>query len=326
MTTATNVPTHGFVSPPAGPAPVQAPAQQDFGGVPPAGNPPRMPNGNSYASPNMQPGWVQNPGQSQPQQQAQQQAPVQPQATQDVSSIVAMLQAAMAGQPAPQAQAPVQQQAEAQRPAWVPESANAFDVAKIEDPVIRSMASVLQASGKDLDLDRVIGRALAFGDASLIDTKYLQEAGGANAPQLAEIAKGIVQAVTAKAEAITNSVYESVGGEHVWQASMAAFNQSAPQEVKLVVKQMLDSTNEQFIKAGAKIVADFGKSSGMLPQQGAPLLHSASAGLQAQGLSKAQFQQELIKLRNDRNVSDDAKAQAEEALFARRAMGKRTGL
>lgn len=321
---ATHVPTNGFNAPPAaGPAPTPTVPNQGFN-VPPAGDPPRMPNqgnGNPIMAPNQQPGWVQNPGQ-QPQQQTQQHAP-QNQQPADMSNVVALLQAALAGQQAPAQQAPAQQPAsDAVRPNWMQSSANEFDVNQINDPIIKSMATVLQTAGKDLDLDRVLGKALYFGDPALVDVAYLRDAGGPQAAQLAEIAKGIVQAVNAKAEAVTNEVYSSVGGEAVWHSSVAAFNQSAPHELKVTVAQMLDSTNEDFIKAGAKIVAEFGRNSGLIPQQGAPLLYSASAGVQGQGLTREQFQAELRKI--DQNVP--GYEQAREALFTRRALGKRSGL
>lgn len=320
---ATHVPTSGFNAPPAaGPAPTPTVPNQGFD-VPPAGDPPRMPNngnGNPIVAPNQQPGWVQNPGQ-QPQQQVQQPAPQAQQP--DLTNVVALLQAALAGQQAPAQQAPAQQPAaDAVRPSWMQSSANEFDVNQINDPIIKSMATVLQTAGKDLDLDRVLGKALAFGDPALVDVAYLRDAGGPQAAQLAEIAKGIVQAVNAKAEAVTNAVYALVGGEAVWHSSVAAFNQSAPHELKVTVAQMMDSTNENFIKAGAKIVAEFGRNSGLIPQQGAPLLNSASAGVQGQGLTREQFQAELRKI----DSNSPGFEQAREALFARRALGKRSGL
>ena len=318
---ATHVPTSGFNAPPAAPAVAPQVPAQGFQ-VPPAGDPPRMPAGTGHpiSAPNQQPGWVQNPGQApapqQPEQQAQQPA--------DLGSVVSLLQAALAGQQAPTAHAPApaQPSPDAQRPSWMQTSANDFDVGQISDPIIKSMATVLQTAGKDLDLDRVLGKALTFGDAALIDTAYLREAGGPQAVQLAEIARGIVQAVNAKAEAVTNEVYATVGGEAAWHSSVAAFNQTAPTELKITVAQMLDSANENFIKAGAKIVGEFGRSSGLIPQQGAPLLSAASAGVRGQGLTREQFQAELRKI----DPNTPGFEQAREALFARRALGKRAGL
>lgn len=200
--------------------------------------------------------------------------------------------------------------------------ANQFDVASIKDPVIKSMAGILQTVGKDLDLDRVIGRALAHNDASLIDEAYLAEKGGANAQQLAQIARGIVQAVSAKADEIQRNVHALVGGEANWSAAVAAFNAKAPQELRVTVSRMLDSTDEQFITAGAKIVAEFAKNSGLTPQPAALLQNGAASVPAAHGLSREQFQAELVKL--DKYSPEYEQRRAE--LFTRRSVGKRNGM
>jgi hypothetical protein len=243
-----------------------------------------------------------------PQQAAQPAAP-------DLSAALAALQAAM-GQ-APQAAQPA-----ADVPGWVPEDVNDFDPSEIEDPIIRSMATVMQTVGKDLDLDRVMSRALAYGDPGLIDIAYLREKAGSNAEQLVTIAQGIVQAVNAKSDAVTQSVYAAAGGEAQWNAAVAAFNQSAQAELRLTVAQMLNSTKDQFINAGAKIIAEFGKGSGLVPNIGAPLLNAAPSHFAGQGLSKTDFKAELGKLKQN----DPSFEAAREALFARRALGKRTGM
>lgn len=330
MVTATHVPTPGgFSAPPGGPTPTPNSGEgQGFAAVPPAGPPASLPgqssvqpvqNGNAYQLPGQQPGFNRQ-AQPQPNQGQQPAQGDQP----DVAGLIAMLQATL-GTP-PQGQAPAQaaqQPAAGDRPGWVPADINSFNPQSIEDPIIRSMATVMQSAGKGLDLDRVLGKALSLGDASLIDANYLREKGGENAQQLHEIAVGIVNAVVAKSEAITASIHASVGGEANWHASTAAFNKSAPHELRLTVAQMLNSTNENFIKAGAKIVSEFGKNSGFLPQQGAPLLNSASANSgNAQGLSKVQFQAELRKV----SIDSPGGSEAREALFARRALGKQAGL
>jgi hypothetical protein len=312
------VPTNGFVNP----APAVAPTvpNQSFQ-VPPAGDPARVPGSNPVHSHNQQPGWVQ---QTQPAAVPAQAQPAATAATPDMNSVMQMLQAALAGKDA-QATAAVpaaQPAADTARPSWMQSSANDFDVTQIDDPIIRSMATVMQTVGKDLDLDRVLGKALTHGDLTLIDEAYLNEKAGANAPQLAEIARGIVQAVGAKADAVTKSVYDEAGGEAAWDTSVAAFNNAAPQELRITVAQMLNSTNENFIKAGAKIVAEFGKNSGMIPQIGKPLLSSEAAGAAGQGLSKVQFQAELSKLRPDTPGYEEART----ALFTRRSLGKRANM
>ena len=264
-----------------------------------------------------------------PVQQAQQpaQAPAEPQAPAagqpSLDNIVALLQQALgpqqaAAQPAAQPAAQVPDG----NPTWAQGKLGEFDTSKIEDPIIRSMANVMQAAGKDLDLDRVLGKALAHGDVGLIDAAYLQEKAGANAANLLEIARGIVQAVEAKSTAITQSVYAAVGGEAQWSTSVAAFNKAAPEALRVTVAQMLDSTNEKAIMAGAKIVAEFGKASGLLPQAAGLVNTAAGAANAAQGLSKAQFQEELRKL--DPNARDYE--QSRQALFTRRSLGKSVGL
>lgn len=318
MTQATHVPTNGFQAPPT-PVP-DVPNPGGFS-VPPAGPPAALPgqapNGVPIQLPGQVPGVApqnQNPAQAQP-------GAAQPA---DLTAVTALLQAALAGQGGTKQPDAATPGVDAVRPTWMPVSANKFDVESVDDPIIRSMATVLQTAGKDLDLDRVLGNALAHGDVNLIDVAYLKEAGGANAGNLAEIAKGIVQAVAAKSAALTTEVHNIVGGEANWAAATAAFNQAAPVELRVTVAQMLDSTNENFIKAGAKIVAEFGKASGRLPQAGAPLLNGvASAGTASgAGLTKAAFQEELRKL----NPSTPGYEAAREELFARRSLGKSAGL
>ncbi len=275
--------------------------------VPPAGKP--------IALPNQQEGWVNQ------QQAAVQPLPVQAQAQpqqiqMDEAGIAALIQKALQGQPTEQV-APVE------KPSWMPEDLNAFDVAGIQDPIIKSMATILQGASANLDLTRVLSRALSTGDVSLIDYAYLHEKGGANAAHLAEISKGIVQAVSAKADAVTSEIHTLVGGEANWTRSTAVFNQSAPQELRVTVARMLDSTDDSIIKAGAKIVAEFGRQSGQLPQLGTGLLqNNVAVGAGSSGLSKTQFQAELNKLKPDTQGYYEAR----EALFARRSLGKQIGL
>ena len=230
--------------------------------------------------------------------------------------IAAILQAALgnkAPEPAPAAE----------KPTWLPGAVNEFNVDSIDDPIIRSMASVLKVAGDGLDLDRVLGNALALGDPNLVDVAYIAERGGKNAQQIAEIAKGIVQAVNAKSEAITKEIHALAGGEAQWSQAAAVFNKAAPVELREIVKSLLDSTDPNKIKAGAKIVNEFGRASGQLPRQGASLLSgSAAANAGAAGLSAAAFKAELTKL----NPNKPGFLEAREDLFARRAAGKRMGI
>ena len=198
---------------------------------------------------------------------------------------------------------------------------NGYDVNSIDDPIIKSMATVMQTVGKGVDMDRAIGKAIEDGRTDLIDVAYLREVGGANAQDLITIATGLVNAVAAKSAAVSNEVHALAGGQANWDAGVAVFNQAAPSELRLVVAQMLDSGKEQLIKAGAKMVVEFSKNSGKLPNVNPMLQSGASAPAAAQALDKVAFQTELRKL--DPN-SRDFQAQREQ-LFARRQLGRQLG-
>lgn len=283
MAEATQVPTNGFNTPPGGPA-ASATANAD-----PAQN----------------------------QTQAQTQTPAAP-ASGDLSAAIAALTAALGAQKPAEAAAPT---GAAVSPVVSGEGLNSYDVAGIDDPTIRSMATVLQYAAKDLDLDRAIGRALADGRSDLIDLAYIREKGGAAADQIINIAKGVVEAVAAKSASITSSVHALAGDENGWNAGVAVFNQGAPQELRLVVAQMLDSGKEDLIKAGAKIVVEFSKNSGYLPNA-KPGVIAAAGTPTAQALSKGDFQAELQKLNPQDRQFNEKRAE----LFTRRALGRKLGI
>lgn len=275
------VPTDGFVAPP------------------PAGNPP---NGNPINIPPPAPAPAPAP------------AP-EPAAPAGMDAAIAAMTAAINGL-TPTAAEP----AAGAEPA-VANTLSGYDVHNIDDPIIKSMATVMQTVGKGIDLDRAIGKAIEDGRTDLIDIAYLREKGGANAQDLITIATGLVNAVAAKSAAVSSEVHTLAGGQANWDAGVAVFNQAAPQELRMVVAQMLDSGKEQLVKAGAKMVVEFSKNSGKLPSINPLLQSGASAPAAAQALDKVSFQTELRKL--DPN-SRDFSAQREQ-LFARRQLGRQLG-
>lgn len=318
---ATHVPVSGFQAPPAAAPVVQTP--QGFAPIPDAGPPPRLPgsNGQAHQYVGQTPGML--PAQPAAQLPGQAPAAAAPAAGMDIAALLQQALAAVQpeGTPTPTPAAAIDAVA---KPAWLAgESANTFDVSKIDDPILKSMATFMQTAAKGLDLDRALGNALAHSDVSLIDHAYIAEKGGANAPQISDMAKGIVAAIEAQSNAVTAAVHSLAGGEAQWSQSAAVFNQVAPQELKHVVKFMMDSTSKQNILAAAKIVTEFGRASGQLPKQGAPLLGGPSGGtLNTQGITSDQFKDLHFKL--DPNARDYE--QARNDLFTRRAMGRRAGL
>lgn len=200
-------------------------------------------------------------------------------------------------------------------------SLNSFDVNSIDDPVLRSMAAMFKSSAPGMDLDRALANAISYGDPNLIDIAYITDKAGQNAPHLINLAAGIVNTINAQSAAMEQSVYQEVGGRQVWDASVAVFNKSAPPEIKATVATMLDSGKANLIKAGAKMVAEFGKGSGLIPQEGYQF-NPASAPYANQGLSKTAFQQEIMKL----NPSADDYESKYRELIQRRVVGKRLNL
>lgn len=259
----------------------------------------------------MEPGFVKPGAQVQPA------APTTDAPATNVDATVAALLAAL------QAQQPAAPSATPSVPAE-PAAAgklNTLDVSSIEDPILRSMATVMQTIGKGIDMDRAIGLAIERGDTGLIDKAYLREQGGANAEQLITIADGIVQAVEQQSVAVTNEVHALAGGSAGWDVAVAAFNKSASPEMRSVVKLMLDSEKKTQITAGAKLVVEFAKQSGFVPEVNPLIQNGGAAASSAQALSKEEFQAALRTLNpNDRQY------QAQRGdLFARRQQGKQLG-
>lgn len=283
----TPVATNGFVEPPA------------------AGNPAPVPNGNPIPIPPQ--------GSGTPPAAAPAPATQEPAAPAGLDAAIAALTAALKGS-TPAAEPAVNEPAASS-------GLNSYDVNSIDDPIIKSMATVMQTVGKDIDLDRAIGKAIEDGRVDLIDVAYLREKGGANAAELITIATGLVNAVVAKGAAVTSEVHALAGGATQWDAGVAVFNKGAPQELKLVVAQMLDSGKDNLIKAGAKIVVEFSKGSGFLPNVNPSVQSGAAALPAAQALDKFEFQAELRKLNpQDRNFYEQR-----EQLFARRSLGRQLG-
>ncbi len=190
------------------------------------------------------------------------------------------------------------------------------------DPVLSSMTAMLTASAPGLDIDRAIGKALAYGDPALIDLAYMGEKGGANAQHLIVMAKALVERVQVQAAAGEQAVFAAAGGKDAWHAAAGVFDKNAPAHVKQVVKMMIDSGNASQMEAGAKMVVDFGKNSGLMPT--APgLVHAGAGGAgTAQALSREEFQTLHFKLNpNDRDYNLQR-----DQLLQRRQLGKSLGM
>lgn len=230
------------------------------------------------------------------------------------------------------AQAPAQQPAQAPVPQATPDlvelsgvptsNLRDFDIGTIDDPVIKSTASILLASSPDLDLDRALANAIKFGQPDLIDIAYLKEKGGANADNLITIAKSLVTQIANVADSNEKAVYAVAGGQEGWTTAVTAFNQFADPAQRKTIADLLDSGNPQFVQYAAQTVVAFSKQSGAVPFTGQQVQTGQASVAASQGLSKQQFQAELSKL--NRNAHDYA--EQSNALLGRRQLGKQIGL
>lgn len=191
------------------------------------------------------------------------------------------------------------------------------------DPVIALTFENMAAVAPTLNFARALGNAIDRADLTLIDRAYLREAGGDKADKLIKLAEGMVNHVTQTVDNMVNETHAKAGGEAQWNASTAAFNQTAPAYLKTYVKDSLNSADPSKIRAGVAAVIDFVKQAGTLPR--APTGHVVAGGgvpNAALGLSKEGYQAERLKLNKfDRNYNDAARE-----LDARRAIGKKMGL
>lgn len=183
------------------------------------------------------------------------------------------------------------------------------------------MATVMRTAGKGLDMDRVLGKALEHGSTDLIDVAYLKEKAGDTAEDLLAIARGIVEAVNAKAIEQEKAVFALAGSEANWHASVAAFNKSAAPELRAVIVQMFNSGNAASIEAAGKLVVQFAKGTGAVPSPAALVTNGGAAPAIGQALSKDEFQSELRKL----NPQDRDYVARRGDLYARRQAGKQLG-
>ena len=297
------------IAPPPGltaqaPAP-QAPAQQPQ----PTPTPPQVPSGNPWKS--QEPTTQQDQGN--PNDPAKALAEILAKAMQPVAPAAPQVPAAP--------QAPKAPGQEPQRPAG---GLNDLDLGEVENPQIRAVGKLALSIKPDLDIERAVGNALRLQDASLIDTAYLREAGGAQADVLIQAAQSIVELSGAESQANIEQVYSLAGGQANWDAAVAAFNQTASAAMKRVVVGMIDSPKRADILEGARFIMSFAQDSGATVQN-AELVQVGAGGRGdpgVRGLDKASFQKALTSL----DPNDAEYASKRQDLIRLRYIGRQRGL
>lgn len=202
---------------------------------------------------------------------------------------------------------------------------NAIELADVDDPMVRAMATSLKMGAPaDLDLNRALGNAIERGDAALIDKAYLREKFGDQADLRIRLAEGIVEAVAAQSQALTDSIKTAAGGEAAWEASRLAFNTKAPATLKAAAKVLLNSGIKDQVQAGAQLVIEFAKGQGYLPGNSPTIGGNAPTQGAGAPLSSTEYKAELAKLAGRTNARDFA--EQADALRARRIAGRNAGI
>lgn len=258
----------------------------------------------------MQPGFVQQPAPAQ-----------EPQSGFTQAHIDAAVAAALAkvGKPAEPAPAPA---AVLKSPTASITAGNAeYTPDGSGDKVLNSFTDVFIRLGTGIDIDRALGRAMTSGNVADIDNAYLSEKGGVNAEQLKVIASAIVERISTQSADAERSIHASAGGKEQWDAAAAAFNQNAPAHLKQVIARMLNSGDSEAVQSAAKSIVDYSRGNTLVPTNAQLLQGGAGVGSNA-GLSKADFQKAHAAL----DTNSRTYQQERQDLFARRSIGKQTGL
>jgi len=200
---------------------------------------------------------------------------------------------------------------------------NDVDVQGLEDPYLRSLGTLLVNAAPGLDLERALGNAINYQDPDLLDEQYIREAAGGNADAVLTLASQVVRAVNEQTTQTVQSIYQNAGGEENWNAAVALFNKNAPEHMRSVARQMLDSYDYGKIKEGAQFILEYAKLQGGMVTPGEYNNPSSYSGDPSEALSKEQFQRELQKLAPE-HVNPEWESQRSE-LFRRRALGRQLG-
>lgn len=195
----------------------------------------------------------------------------------------------------------------------------------IGDPNVKRIVQLVDTHYPHLDRQRVMGKALEFGDPDFIDTNYLRDQLGDQADILIPFLEEIVETTQQSYENLVQDIYKEVGGQERWQSIAKVFTQTAPTSIRSVAKQLIDSQNMEQIEQGIRLILDYSEQSGIAPKP--PRLIQGQGFTQGggQGLSAEDFKAELAKI-GSRNSNPRNYDKLVTELRQRRALGIELGL
>lgn len=195
----------------------------------------------------------------------------------------------------------------------------------IGDPSVKRIVQLMDTHYPSLDRQRLMGKALEFGDPDFIDTNYLRDQIGDQADILVPFLEEIVETTQQGYESLVQDIYKEVGGQERWQGIAQVFTQSAPASIRSVAKQLIDSQDLDQIGQGIRLILDYAEQSGIAPKP--PRLIQGQGFTQGggHGLSAEDFKAELAKV-GSRNSNPRNYDKLVTELRQRRALGIELGL
>ncbi len=185
---------------------------------------------------------------------------------------------------------------------------------------------VASTGATQADVDRLVTKALEYGNADLIDEAFARERFKDKADQILALARAAVAEQTASVERSKQAVFAIAGGQDNWNSAVSIFNSSAPTHIKEAAKLLLDSGK---VQEGAKLVMDTVVQAGLVPQvnptvQAGGVVPSNTGALSAADFSKAMT--ELKQKAGNRSLESGPFAGEYQQLIQRRAAGRRAGI
>lgn len=194
----------------------------------------------------------------------------------------------------------------------------------IGDPNAARFVRLLDAHYPNIDRERVLGRALEFGDPDLIDINYLKDVVGDQYDLVLPFFEDIVEQQSQGFDAVVNEIHEFVGGKAQWEGIANAFATNAPASVRNVVKQLVDSNKLEDVKQGIEFIVDFAQRNGLAAKQ-PKRLDSYGQSTGGDTLTAEQFRAALREL-GGRNSDPKRYDTQVEILRKQRAAGIELGL
>ena len=194
----------------------------------------------------------------------------------------------------------------------------------VGDPALGRFIRLLDLHYPNLDRDRAVGKAIEYGDPSYIDEAYIREIAGDGADVLIGFFEEAVQIYGEGVEQTLNYIYEMAGGKERWESIAGSFTRNAPESVRNVVKNLIDSNNPDEVQQGLEFIMEYASTVGLVDTPAKRVGTSGTSG-GGDALSAEQFRAELRKL-GGRNRDPKSYDAAVEQLRRRRALGVELGL